>query len=94
MAANTLLRYILAAVLPLFMKTSKLSRHSSQIINLLTQVSVYSDLGVTGASSLLGFICLVFVPLPWALFRYGPWLRARSRYVSTECQYQVIASTG
>lgn len=38
--------------------------------------------GLTGAwaLSLLGFISTVLLPLPWMLFKWGPTLRARSKY--------------
>ncbi|KAK3294136.1 putative MFS transporter [Chaetomium fimeti] len=62
-AANNLLRYCLAAILPLFM------------------TEMYGNLGVKWAATLLGFILLLFLPIPWAFRRYGPWLRSHSRYV-------------
>lgn len=65
-AANNLLRYIWAAVLPLFMTT------------------MYSNLGTGWASSLLGFILILFMPIPWALRYFGPELRSRSIYLRTE----------
>ncbi|KAI9850243.1 MAG: hypothetical protein M1838_005969 [Thelocarpon superellum] len=39
-------------------------------------------MGLTGAwaYSLFGFISAALIPLPWLLFRWGPKLRARSRY--------------
>ncbi|GAB1312746.1 MFS general substrate transporter [Madurella fahalii] len=62
-AANNLLRYCLAAILPLFM------------------TEMYANLGVNWAASLLGFILVLFLPIPWAFRRYGPWLRSHSRYI-------------
>ena len=38
-------------------------------------------LGFTWAMSLLAFISLAFVPVPWLLAYYGPTLRAKSHYV-------------
>ena len=43
---------------------------------------MYSNLGVDWAASLLGFVCLGFMPIPWILRRYGPNLRAHSRYLT------------
>ncbi|KAF2450241.1 putative MFS transporter [Karstenula rhodostoma CBS 690.94] len=65
-AANNLLRYIWAAILPLFMTT------------------MYSNLGTGWASSLLGFILVLFVPIPWVLRYFGPKLRSRSVYLQTD----------
>ena len=38
--------------------------------------------GLTGAwaYSLFGFISAAMLPLPWLLFKWGPQLRARSKY--------------
>ena len=41
---------------------------------------MYSKLGTQWASSLLGFLALLMAPIPMVLMRYGPALRARSRY--------------
>lgn len=43
-------------------------------------VLVYHRLGIAWATSLLGFISLALLPVPWALFKYGPRVRARSGY--------------
>lgn len=41
---------------------------------------MYSKLGTQWASSLLGFIALVLAPVPLVLMKYGPALRARSKF--------------
>lgn len=41
---------------------------------------LYVKLGTPWASSLLGFIALAMAPVPWALYTYGPRLRAISKY--------------
>ncbi|MCJ1299993.1 hypothetical protein MMC08_002787 [Hypocenomyce scalaris] len=46
----------------------------------LFTVQMYSRLGIAWATSLLGFISLALLPVPWALFKYGPKVRARSGY--------------
>ena len=61
-AANSLLRYMLAAAFPLF------------------TVQMYNKLGVDWAASLLGFISVAMLPIPWILYRWGPFLRRRSAY--------------
>ena len=41
---------------------------------------VYNKLGIAWATSLLGFLSLLMLPIPWVLFRYGPSIRAKSKY--------------
>lgn len=44
-------------------------------------VQMYEGLGIGWATSLLGFLQLALTPIPWIFYVYGPWLRARSKYV-------------
>lgn len=46
----------------------------------LFATQMYDKLGARWASTLLGFIALVLMPIPFVLFRFGPALRERSRY--------------
>lgn len=62
LAANNLLRYILASVFPLF------------------TVQMYEKLHIDWASSLLGFIALAMVPIPFMFMKYGAKIRAHSKY--------------
>ncbi|GAA5955590.1 hypothetical protein JCM21900_006661 [Sporobolomyces salmonicolor] len=64
LAANTVLRSILAALLPLAGR------------------NMIDVLGVQWASTLLGGVACVLVPVPFLFYRYGPALRARSAYTS------------
>lgn len=41
---------------------------------------MYISLGVDWASSLLGFVTLVLVPIPFAFYKWGPVLRRKSQY--------------
>ncbi|KAL2863370.1 major facilitator superfamily domain-containing protein [Aspergillus lucknowensis] len=41
---------------------------------------LYRGLGVPWATSLLAFVGLVMAPLPWIFYRFGPRIRARSKY--------------
>ena len=41
---------------------------------------MYIGIGTPWASSILGFVALAMAPVPWLFFRYGPWIRARSKY--------------
>ncbi|KAF3764107.1 benomyl/methotrexate resistance protein [Cryphonectria parasitica EP155] len=42
--------------------------------------AMYTKLGVGWASSLLGFLSIVFIPIPFVLFKYGHWLRMKSKH--------------
>ncbi|KYK58501.1 major facilitator superfamily transporter [Drechmeria coniospora] len=46
----------------------------------LFTIQMYSALGVDWATSLLAFVSLALLPIPWILFKYGPTIRAKSRY--------------
>jgi hypothetical protein len=41
---------------------------------------VYERLGIGWATSLLGFLSILMLPIPWVFFKYGPAVRKRSRY--------------
>jgi MFS transporter, DHA1 family, multidrug resistance protein len=41
---------------------------------------MYTRLGSEWATSLLGFLCLVMVPVPWVFWKYGKIIRGWSRY--------------
>lgn len=47
----------------------------------LFTVQMYSSLGIGWANSLLGFISVVLVPVPWVLYKYGRRIRANSQYI-------------
>lgn len=42
---------------------------------------LYSALGYGWGNSLLGFLCLLFVPVPWLFYRYGKTLREKFVFV-------------
>lgn len=46
----------------------------------LFAVQMYEALGVGWATSLLGFVTLALMPLPWILLKYGPVIRTKSKY--------------
>lgn len=46
----------------------------------LFTLQMYTALGVQWATSLLGFVSLGLLPIPWVLFRYGHRVRAMSKY--------------
>lgn len=41
--------------------------------------AMYHNLGVGWASSTLAFIAVAFIPIPFILYRYGDWLRKKSK---------------
>ncbi|KAJ5627952.1 major facilitator superfamily domain-containing protein [Penicillium lividum] len=41
---------------------------------------LYAKLGVSWATSILGYASLACIPIPFALFYYGPWIRKRSPF--------------
>jgi hypothetical protein len=41
---------------------------------------MYDVLGVPWACSLLGFVCIILSPIPFAFIKYGPQLRNRSTF--------------
>jgi multidrug resistance protein len=43
---------------------------------------MYRAMGVGWATSLLGFVTVALMPLPWILFKYGPVIRGKSKYAS------------
>ena len=46
----------------------------------LFTLQMYRALGVGWATSLLGFVTVALLPIPWVLFWYGERIRARSAY--------------
>lgn len=46
----------------------------------LFTVQMYRTLGIAWATSLLGFISVFMLPIPWVLFKWGPKIRKHSRY--------------
>jgi hypothetical protein len=47
----------------------------------LFTVQMIDKIGFDWSMSLLGFIGLALIPVPWAIIRYGPRLRQKSRFV-------------
>lgn len=62
LAANNLLRYVMAAVFPLFI------------------IQMYDKLHIDWATSLLAFIALAMVPIPFVFRKFGERLRKNSKY--------------
>jgi hypothetical protein len=47
----------------------------------LFTIQLYEKLGIAWATSLLGFIGIALLPIPFVLYRFGPSLRARSSFL-------------
>ncbi|KAF7957261.1 hypothetical protein EAE96_002848 [Botrytis aclada] len=43
--------------------------------------TILDKLGFTWATSMLGFITVSLIPIPWILYRLGPYLRTKSQYI-------------
>jgi len=59
---------------------SSLSRYTLSAVSLLFTLQMFKSLGTGWATSLLGFCALTMAPIPWVFYRWGPMLRARSKY--------------
>lgn len=87
-SANSLARCVVAGSVPLFIMHGKVNRliwlfFSSFFVNLATNSSgsaVYKKLGTQWATSLIGLCTVALLPIPWVLFKFGPRIRAKSKY--------------
>lgn len=82
-AANGILRYTLGAVFPLFTVQSKSAFLTLKVIffgMVADEFAVYTKLGIGWATSLLGFLSVLMLPIPWVFYKWGPAIRKRSRY--------------
>lgn len=50
----------------------------------LFTVQMFQALGVAWAGSLLGFVAIALIPIPWVFYKYGPTLRARSSFETSK----------
>lgn len=46
----------------------------------LFTLQMYKNLGIDWATSLLGFISVALIPIPWVLFKWGHLIRSKSNY--------------
>ncbi|KAH7114018.1 major facilitator superfamily domain-containing protein, partial [Dactylonectria macrodidyma] len=63
---------------------NSLARYGFAGVFPLFTIQMYQKLGIDWASSLLGFIALALLPVPWVLFKYGPQVRAKSQYETVQ----------
>ncbi|KAK3709115.1 hypothetical protein LTR37_011094 [Vermiconidia calcicola] len=62
------------------MAANGLARYTMGAVFPLFTFQMYEVLGIAWASSLLGFISVAMIPIPWVFFKWGPSIRARSSY--------------
>ncbi|PWN22235.1 putative FLR1-putative H+ antiporter [Microstroma glucosiphilum] len=73
LASNDLFRSIMGAAFPLFARA---------MFNNLQAMNGPTAFPVAWGCTLLGCLTILFVPLPWVFYFYGPQLRKASRYAS------------
>ncbi|KAF2665679.1 putative bicyclomycin resistance protein [Microthyrium microscopicum] len=62
------------------MGANSLARYALGAAFPLFTTQMYNKLGIGWASSLLGFLSLVMIPIPFVLFKWGPQIRAKSSF--------------
>lgn len=81
------IRYIMDSYGPLYgasaNSVNSLARYTLAAAFPLFIVQTYRGLGIGWATSLLGLISLVMMPIPWVFYKLGPKLREKSRYVKS-----------
>ena len=60
----------------------------------LFTVQMYVALGVGWATSLLGFVTVALLPIPWVLWRWGDRIRARSNFAMNVVGGAAVAAKG
>ncbi|KAL6705054.1 hypothetical protein ACN47E_007313 [Coniothyrium glycines] len=62
------------------MAANGIARYTLGAVFPLFTVQMYEALGIAWATSLLGFLSLVMIPIPYLFFKFGGSVRARSKY--------------
>lgn len=62
------------------MAANGVSRYTFSAVFPLFAVQMYEALGIGWATSLLGFLALFMLPIPWVFYKWGPKIRAKSKY--------------
>ncbi|KAF4438015.1 hypothetical protein F53441_12867 [Fusarium austroafricanum] len=63
---------------------NSLARYGFAGVFPLFTLQMYQTLGIDWATSLLAFIALALLPVPWVLFKFGPKIRAKSSYETVQ----------
>src|SRR6267154_3743080 len=83
LAASTVSRSIFGAVFPVRAYSSPfLAPLYSSTLQLFAR-QMFESLNPRWASTVLGIVAAVMIPIPIVLRRYGPYLRSRSRFAPT-----------
>ncbi|KAH8711800.1 major facilitator superfamily domain-containing protein [Phaeosphaeriaceae sp. PMI808] len=56
------------------------SRYTFSAVFPLFTVQMYEALGIGWATSVLGFLALLMLPIPWVFYKWGPAIREKSKY--------------
>jgi len=62
------------------MAANGLARYATGAAFPLFTFQMYEALGIDWATSLLAFVSIALLPIPWVFFKYGPKIRSRSGY--------------
>lgn len=62
------------------MAANGLLRYTLGAVFPLFTLQMYEKLGINWATSLLGFITVALMPIPWVLFKFGHAIRGKSQY--------------
>ncbi|GAB1731345.1 hypothetical protein NU195Hw_g5219t1 [Hortaea werneckii] len=62
------------------MAANGLARYTLGAVFPLFTFQMYQHLGIAWATSLLGFVSVAMLPIPWVFYRFGPGIRGRSGY--------------
>jgi hypothetical protein len=63
---------------------NSLARYGFAGVFPLFTVQMYQTLGIGWATSLLGFVALALLPVPWVFFKFGPQIRKKSQYETVQ----------
>lgn len=63
------------------MAANGLLRYTLGAVFPLFTLQMYRKLGIGWATSLLGFVTVCLLPIPWVLWKFGPRIRAKSAYL-------------
>lgn len=64
------------------MAANGILRYTAGAVFPLFTRQMYRAMGVGWATSMLGFVTVALMPIPWVLMKYGPLIRAKSKYAT------------
>jgi hypothetical protein len=50
----------------------------------IAALPMFQHMGIDWAVSFFAFVSMALLPVPWMFFKFGPRIRARSRYETTK----------